>query len=263
MSALEPPICVALDVPDSRAAREVVAELHDLIPLFKIGLELFCAEGPATVEMVRQTGAEVFLDMKVNDIPRTAAAAVRSAGRIGARFLTVHGFGGREMIRASVEASQETGGPELLVVTALTSLDDERLREVGVLRGVREQAMAIGRLAAEEGAGGIILSPRELDVVRTALPHLLLATPGVRPRGTSEDDHRRALTPADAVLAGADLIVIGRPILEAADRREAAEALVEEVRQAEAQREHREMHDVGEASVEEAEDAVLEEENGT
>lgn len=257
VSTIDPPVCLALDVPTLREAEGLVDELGGLVPLFKVGLELFCAEGPRTVSMVRRSGAEVFLDLKVNDIPRTAAAVVRQAAKLGVSYLTIHGFGGREMIRAAVEAAEESGGLQLLVVSALTSLDDERLREVGVARNVREHALGIGRLAAEEGAHGLILSPRELEVVRTALPHLLLATPGVRPLGTAADDHRRILGPAEAILAGADLLVVGRPILAAEDRAAAAEAVITEVRNAEAQREARPSHEVG-TSLKEAEDADLE-----
>jgi orotidine-5'-phosphate decarboxylase len=260
MAVVEPPVCLALDVPDLPSAADLVAELGATIRIFKIGLELFCAEGPPTVEVVRKAGAEVFLDLKVNDIPRTAAAAVREAGKLGAAFVTIHGFGGRDMIRASVEAARAQGGPGILVVSALTSFDDATLREVGVARTVREQALAIGEIAAEEGADGLVLSPRELDVVRTALPHLILATPGVRPAGTATDDHRRTLTPAEAVLAGADLVIVGRPILLAADRPAAARALIEEVETAEAQRERRTADAT--ASVQEAEDAELEDTEG-
>lgn len=260
MTSIEPPLCVALDVPGLEEAEEVLDELSDLVPMFKVGLELFCAEGPRTVEVVRSSGARVFLDLKVNDIPRTAAAAVRAAGRIGADFLTIHGFGGRDMLRAAAETAAEQGGPELLVVSSLTSLDDERLRELGVVRGVREQALALGRLAADEGAGGLILSPRELEVVRSALPHLFLATPGVRPLGTSDDDHRRVLTPAEAVLDGADLVVVGRPILLASDRRRAAEELIRELGEAEAQRESRLGAGDSQPPFTETEDAELDEE---
>jgi orotidine-5'-phosphate decarboxylase len=262
MTVTAPPVCVALDVPGLEEAKAVVAELEGLIALFKIGLELFVSEGPDAVRAVRDAGAEVFLDLKVNDIPRTAAACVREAAKLGASLVTIHGGGGREMIRASVEEAAEHGNPEVLVVSALTSLDDERLREVGVARGVREHALGIGRLAAEEGAHGLVLSPRELEVVRTALPHLFLATPGVRPAGSSEDDHRSVLTPAGAVLAGADLLVVGRPVIGAKDRRKAVGAILEEVRTAEAQREGRHARD-GDASVAEAEDVVFEEEATT
>ncbi|HVL81853.1 MAG TPA: orotidine-5'-phosphate decarboxylase [Actinomycetota bacterium] len=257
MSVLEPGVCVALDVPTLDEARAVVRELSPIVPVFKVGLELFCAEGPRTVDVVLESGAQVFLDLKVNDIPNTAAAAVREAGKRGASFITIHGFGGREMVRAAVEASREQGGPQLLVVSALTSFDDAFLAEVGVVGGVRQHAMRIGRMAAEEGAGGLVLSPRELDVVRSALPHLLLCTPGVRPAGTGMDDHRRALTPAEAVIGGADLIVVGRPILKAADRVAAARALIEEVREAEASREGRRAHEVVSVPIAEAEEADL------
>ncbi len=258
MTAIEPPVCVALDVPTLAEAREVLNDLVGLVPLFKVGLELFCAEGPSTVATVLEAGAGVFLDLKVNDIPRTAAATVHAAGRLGATFVTIHGFGGREMIRAAVESAEDYEDLEVLVVSALTSLDDDRLREVGVVRGVREQALAVGELAAEQGARGLVLSPRELGVVRSALPHLLLATPGVRPAGSTADDHLRVLSPADAIIAGADLVVIGRPILGAADRVGAARALIDEVSQAEAQREAKRADDVD--SLRDAEDADLEEE---
>lgn len=260
MSSIEPPLCVALDVGDLDAAQDVLEELSGLVPMFKVGLELFCAEGPRTVDVVHSSGARVFLDLKVNDIPRTAAAAVREAGRIGADFLTIHGFGGREMIRAAAETAADRGGPELLVVSSLTSLDDEALRDLGVVRGVREQALALGRLAADEGAGGLILSPRELEVVRSALPHLFLATPGVRPLGTSDDDHKRVLTPAEAILDGADLVVVGRPILLASDRRRAAEDLIRELGEAEAQRESHLAADDAQTPYHETEDADLDEE---
>ncbi|HVE92133.1 MAG TPA: orotidine-5'-phosphate decarboxylase [Actinomycetota bacterium] len=259
MTTLEPPVCIALDVPGYAEAGQIVKELSGLVGLFKVGLELFCAEGPRTVEAVRQAGAKVFLDLKVHDIPRTAAAAVREAGRIGATYLTIHGFGGRDMIRAASETAKENGGPQLLVVTALTSLDDARLAEIGVRGTVREHALRIGTLAAEEGADGLVLSPRELDVVRTTLPHLQLCTPGVRPQGSSVDDHQRSLTPAEAILAGADLLVIGRPVLQASDRRAAASEIVRQVQEAEGQREARRRHDSA-ASVQEAEDAEFVEE---
>ncbi len=161
------------------------------------------------------------------------------------------------MVRASVEASREMGGPELLVVSALTSFDDASLSEVGVHGGVREHAMRIALIAAEEGAGGIVISPHELDVVRTATPHLLLCTPGVRPAGSSMDDHRRALTPAEAAVAGADLIVVGRPVLNAADRVEAARRLIEEVSEGQASREGRRPHEAMSTSIADSEEVDL------
>lgn len=254
LTTIEPGVCIALDVPDLRSARRVLKELTGVVRLFKVGLELFCAEGPKTVEAVRKTGAECFLDLKVHDIPRTAAAAVREAAKLGASLLTIHGQGGREMIRAAVEASAEQGGPRLLTVTVLTSLGDDDLPIVGVAGTARAQALRIGELAAEEGTYGLVLSPRELEVMRVAFPDVLLVTPGVRPEGTAVDDHRRAMTPTQAIVAGADLVVVGRPILQASDRAAAAAALIEEVLQAEAQRETRRKRDV-DGSIEDAEQA--------
>lgn len=254
MSTLDPAICVALDVPTLPEAIKVVNELREIVPLFKIGLELFCAEGPDAVRAIRDTGGHIFLDLKINDIPRTAAATVREAAKLDISYLTIHGFGGREMVRASAEAAAE-GSVQLLVVSVLTSLDDDSLHDIGVKATTREQALRIARISAEENAGGLVLSPRELEVIRSALPHLVLCTPGVRPAGSSVDDHRRAMTPAEAIDAGADFVVVGRPILQAADRARAASEIVEQIREAEARREGRRSHEAATASAVEAEDA--------
>lgn len=253
---LEPPVCVALDVPSLAQARELLRELADLVPVFKVGLELFASCGPAAVDAVRDTGADVLLDLKVHDVPRTAAAAVGQAARIGASMLTVHGLGGRSMLRACVEASRDHGGPRILAVTVLTSHDEDELAGIGVAATAMEQAKRIGRIAAEERCDGLVLSPRELAVLRSVYPELLLATPGIRPEGVPPDDQRRVLTPAEAILAGTDLCIVGRPVLNAANRRAATQAIIDEVRLAGAQHESRRPFDE-EASVIEAEDAEI------
>lgn len=225
---VNPPLCVALDVADLGEAERLLDLLADVVPVFKVGLELFCAQGPAAVRAVRERGADVFLDLKVNDIPRQAAGAVKAAGRAGVAYMTLHAGGGRAMLRAGREAAAERG-PSLLVVSVLTSLDDGALAETGVGRSVGDQVRACARLASEEGADGLVLSPRELGPVRAEHPELFLVTPGVRPAGAERGDHRRVDTPAAAAAAGADLLVVGRPITGAPDPRLAADAVIAEI----------------------------------
>lgn len=227
----DPPLCVALDVPGLAEAERLLGLLAGAVPVFKVGLELFCAEGPRAVHAVRERGAEVFLDLKVNDIPRQAEGAVRAAARAGVAYLTLHAAGGRAMLRAAREAATERG-PRLLVVSVLTSLDAEALAETGVARSVAEQVRAVARLAVDEGADGLVLSPRELAETRTDHPGLFLVTPGVRPAGADAGDQRRVDTPAAAVAAGADLLVVGRPIVHAPDPVAAAGAVIAEIRSA-------------------------------
>jgi orotidine-5'-phosphate decarboxylase len=257
MTSIQPPVCVGLDGLDLEEATRVVAELDGIITVFKVGLELFTSAGPAAVAMVRDAGADCFLDLKVHDVPATAAGAVARAAALGARLLTIHGLGGRDMVRAAVESAAEHGGPRLLTVTVLTSLDDHALGVLG-MQTVAEQAKRIGMMAAEEGTDGLVLSARELPLLRPAVPDLLLATPGVRPLGEPSDDQRRVTTPGAAIVAGADLVILSRPILRAPDRRAAAQSVVDEVLRAAAGRE-RHSHDL-DSSVAEIEDAELEDE---
>jgi orotidine-5'-phosphate decarboxylase len=254
MSQIEPPVCVGLDVPDLASARRVVDELSGLVRLFKIGYELFYAEGPRAADMVRKAGGEVFADLKLHDIPRTVAAAVRQVSKLGVAFVNVHGLGGREMIRTAVETAGELGGPRVLTVTVLTSLTDGDLADIGIPVSCRAQALRIGRMAAEEGSDGLVLSALELDVLRSAVPALLLVTPGIRPAGAPTHDQRRSMTPHEAILGGADVIVVSRPVLDAPDRAAAASAIIDEVRLAQAQRETHRPHDVAGTTVRDVED---------
>ncbi len=221
-------LIVALDVATAAEAEAVVDHLGDAVGFYKIGLELFSADGPAVVRVVTARQKRVFLDLKLHDIPRTVARAVERIAALGVDLATIHATGGRAMIRAAVEAARAAPTPPRIVaVTALTSLDQSDLADLGVSRPLREQVAALGRLAVVEGgADGIVCSPQEVATMRAALgPDALLVTPGVRPAGAALDDQKRVATPAAAVRDGATHLVVGRPILEAADPRAAAYAI--------------------------------------
>jgi len=230
-------IFIALDVGSLEEALPLCTELAPHVGGFKVGAELFTAEGPAAVTAVRNAGAGVFLDLKYHDIPNTVRRACRCAARTGVDMLTVHAAGGREMIRAAregvEEGSAEAGLPRPLVlaVTVLTSISEVVLRdEVGVPRSTAEQVGLLARLACGGGADGVVCSPREIGVVREACgPEAVLVVPGIRPAGVAADDQKRTAGPGEAVKAGADFLVVGRPVTRAADRVEAVRRLVEEM----------------------------------
>jgi orotidine-5'-phosphate decarboxylase len=221
-------LIVALDVASAREAEAVVQRLGASVDFYKIGLELFAAAGPAVVERVKARGKRVFLDLKLHDIPRTVERAVKSCGTLGVDLLTIHSSGGRAMIRAAAEAAASFGpaAPRVVAVTCLTSLDQQDLTDLGIGRPMAEQVAALGALAVQNGAGGIVCSPQEVAAMRRLLgPAALLVTPGVRPAGADVGDQKRVATPAQAVADGATHLVVGRPILEAADPGRAAEAI--------------------------------------
>ena len=224
-------LIVALDVPSAAEARAVVDALGDAVTFYKVGLELFIADGEATLAMLRERGKDVFLDLKLHDIPRTVARAVTSASRLGARLLTIHACGARAMIaEAAAAAASSAAPPKILAVTVLTSLDEADLASVGVGRSAAEQVDALGRMAIEAGADGLVCSPREVGRLRAALgPKPYLVTPGIRPAGGDLGDQKRVATPAAAVRDGASAIVVGRPIVQAPDPRAAAEAIINEM----------------------------------
>lgn len=224
-------LIVALDVPDAAAAHKIVAAVGDSATTYKVGMQLFTAEGPDLVRDLVAAGNRVFLDLKYHDIPNTVAAAVRSAAALGVHMLTVHAAGGSKMLRAAVKAGQESN-PELkiLAVTVLTSLDDEELRATGVREQAGGQVLRLAKLALEAGCQGIVASPHEAKDLRRQLgPAFLIVTPGVRPAGAALGDQARVATPADAIAAGATHIVVGRPITGAADPAVAARAILDEI----------------------------------
>jgi orotidine-5'-phosphate decarboxylase len=222
-------IIVALDVPNLASAVRLVEELGETISWVKVGLQLFTAEGPAIVQAMKIRGLKVFLDLKFHDIPHTAFEAVRSAVALGADMATIHLSGGSDMVRSAVEACTNSS---LLVlgVTVLTSLDDDQLKEVGIQRTAQEQVLELVALGRRCGLRGVVCSPLEIAALRNKFSNsLTIVTPGVRPSDSSADDQRRVMTPADAVRAGADFLVIGRPITAAASPREAAVRIADEI----------------------------------
>ena len=220
-------LIVALDVPSAREAAEAVVRIGDAISFYKVGLELFLADGPETLRMLRAEGKRVFLDLKLHDIPRTVERAVGSCLRWKPDLLTIHAQGSVAMVEAAARAVREAGAAtRILAVTVLTSLDRSDLDLLGVARPVEEQVLALGRLAVGAGAHGLVCSPREAGALRAALgPDALLVTPGVRPAGGAVGDQKRVATPADAIRAGATHLVVGRPVLGAPDPRAAALAI--------------------------------------
>lgn len=227
-------LIVALDVSSTAAVEEAVDRLGDAVSFYKIGLELFSAEGPAVVRAVKERGKKVFLDLKLHDIPRTVERAVKSAGALGVDLMTIHASGGKAMIRAAKDAALTFGAaaPKILAVTLLTSLDQSDLDDLGVGRAVADQVRALGTLAVANGADGIVCSPKEVAAMRVALgPDALLVTPGVRPAGAAVGDQKRVATPAQAVRDGSTHLVVGRPILQAEDPYAAALAILAEMKE--------------------------------
>lgn len=227
-------VIFALDLESNAKAEHFVALLTGHVGMFKIGKQLFTANGPDIVRMVRASGGEVFLDLKYHDIPNTVAMASVEAARLGAKLINLHALGGYEMMAKTVEALEKEfkGGERarILAVTILTSSTDETLRAVGIDRPVEEMVVRLAKLAQKAGIDGVVASPREVEPIREACgPGFLIVTPGVRPSFAAMDDQKRIMTPREAVTAGADYLVIGRPISAAKDPLEAAEAIVQEI----------------------------------
>jgi len=212
-------IIVALDTASGGRALDLVRSLRGQISIFKVGLELYTATGPSIVREIKGLGAEVFLDLKFHDIPNTVARAAAEAARMGVAMLDLHLSGGAAMIRRAVDEVEATctlnqiRRPALLGITVLTSLGDESLPALGIQRTAQEQVLALAALGQEAGLDGVVASPRELQSLRSRLgPDFILVTPGIRPEGAPVDDQVRTLTPREAAEAGADYLVIGRPI---------------------------------------------------
>ena len=209
----------------------MVTALGDAVSTYKVGKQLFTAAGPAVVRELVGSGRKVFLDLKFHDIPSTVAAAVRAASELEVSMLTVHASGGSKMLKAAVEAAGAAKRPPLvLAVTVLTSFSDADLKEVGVAGPARGQVLRLASLAQRAGCEGVVASAREAQVLRRTLgAGLTIVTPGVRPAGGSKDDQARVATPSEAIAAGANYIVVGRPITGAPDPAAAAQAILEEI----------------------------------
>lgn len=227
-------IIFALDV-DSLADIDRWAErLAGKVGMFKVGKELFTSAGPSAVNAVKRHGGEVFLDLKYHDIPNTVAQAMLAAGRLGVKLANLHALGGPEMMEKASQAVRkefsEADRPRLLAVTILTSSTQETLKAVGIEHPVEQMVVRLARLAKESGMDGVVASPLEIKAIREACgPDFLIVTPGVRPSFASVDDQKRIMTPAEAVKAGADYLVIGRPIAKADNPAAAADMIVDEI----------------------------------
>jgi len=222
-------LIAALDAPNRSEAEALLRKLGGVPSWVKVGLELFCAEGPALVRELVAQGMHVMLDLKLHDIPETVARASAQAAALGAGLLTVHAAGGRAMLQAAVKAARQAGNTRVLAVTVLTSLDDSDLAAIGCQGPVGELVVRRAELAAAAGCDGIVASPHEVAIARQVAPQLLIVTPGVRPAGSAAGDQKRVMTPREARAAGADLVVVGRPLRDAADPAAAARAIVAEL----------------------------------
>lgn len=221
-------IVFPLDVSTIDEARTWLDRLGTHVGVYKVGLELFTAVGPAAVAAVHDAGAACFLDLKVHDIPATVASAVRSAVRMGVRYLTVHASAGPAALAAAAEAAQGTD-TQLLAVTVLTSLDQGELDAIGLVGAPAEAVSRLAAVAHGSGVDGFVCSPHEVAALRAEMPNATLVVPGVRPKGSATGDQRRTATPAEARASGADLLVIGRPIRLADDPVAAARSIADEI----------------------------------
>jgi orotidine-5'-phosphate decarboxylase len=212
-------LIVALDVSTAAAAQKIVAAVGDSARIYKVGMQLYTAEGPQIVRDLIASGRQVFLDLKYHDIPNTVGLAVKEAAKLGVSMLTVHASGGGKMLRAAVEAARNANSTTMiLAVTVLTSLDSRDLEHAGVRGSVVDQVSRLAALAISAGCHGVVASAQEAATLRMELgDDFLIVTPGVRPGGVAHGDQARVVTPSEAIAAGASYIVVGRPITEAVD----------------------------------------------
>jgi orotidine-5'-phosphate decarboxylase len=223
-------LAVALDLPSTSEALNLVDRLEGSCRWFKVGMELYYAAGNGFVEALRGRGFDVFLDLKLHDIPNTVAGAVRSVTSAGASLLTVHAGGGAAMMAAAAEAAAVPGAPRLLAVTVLTSMDAEQLAGVGVTDAPAVQVLRLAKLARGAGIDGMVCSPEEVGILRQEIgSDAMLVIPGIRPAGGELGDQRRVATAGEAIARGASMLVVGRPITRASDPGAAARAILDEI----------------------------------
>lgn len=225
------PIFVAIDTPDLNAALKLGRSLAGHVGGLKVGLEFVSAQGPEGVKAIVALGAPVFLDVKFHDIPNTVAGAARAIANLGASIFNVHASGGAAMLRAAKDAvAGFPNPPKMIAVTVLTSIDEAEIDRVGQKGPPLDQVLRLAKLTKDSGGDGVVCSPQEIAAVRAACgPDFLIVTPGIRPAGAALADQKRVMTPAEAVKAGADILVIGRPITGAADPAKAAREIVAEI----------------------------------
>lgn len=223
-------LMVALDVPELNVALELVDRLGDQVEWYKVGKQLFTHYGPVVLKELKSRGRNVFLDMKFHDIPNTVAQAIRSAALIGADIINVHASGGPAMLAAAAEAGRETG-KTVIAVTVLTSMDAEQLQALGIQATPAEQVLRLARLTQAAGLPGVVCSALELPMLRREFgSDFLTLVPGIRPAGAAAGDQKRIMTPVQAAAAGANYIIVGRPIVAAPDPATAAQAVLAELR---------------------------------
>lgn len=223
-------IYVALDTTDVAYAVDLASKLKGLVGGMKVGKEFFSANGPQGVQKIRDVGMPVFLDLKFHDIPNTVAGAIRAAGRTGAEIVNVHAQGGPAMLKAAGEAARAAGIPMVIAVTILTALDQDDLLAIGVEHDLEDQVVRLAKLSQENGLDGVVCSAREIEPIRKACgPDFKLIVPGIRPEWAAHGDQKRVMTPRDAIKAGADILVIGRPITKADDPVLAAQKIATEL----------------------------------
>ena len=229
-------LVLALDVDTKEKAELLIKELSEYVGVFKVGKELFTAEGPEIFKLVKANGGKIFADLKYHDIPNTVASAARTLVRHGVEIFNVHASGGYEMIKKTREAIEDEAKklgvkrPVFLAVTVLTSLNDEDMKKIHVNESAKEHVLTLAKLAKEAGADGIVCSPQEIELIKKELGNdFITLTPGVRPVWAAAGDQKRVMTPKEAVDKGTDYIVVGRPITGAENRKEAAEKIVLEM----------------------------------
>lgn len=235
-------LIVALDTDDIKAAEQLVEKLAPQVKIFKVGSQLFTASGPRIIQLIQQKGVEVLLDLKFHDIPNTVSHAVEAACRYNPLMLTVHTLGGSQMLRAAVEARDHLGAKtKILGITILTSLDKGQLEEIGLTSSVNEEVVCLAQMAKAAGLDGVVASPQEIGIIHQSVGgDFLVVTPGIRlapldgdhltgPAGPMRDDQRRTMQAKEAVLAGADYLVVGRPITQAEDPAAAAKKIIDEM----------------------------------
>ncbi|MEI9980395.1 MAG: orotidine-5'-phosphate decarboxylase [Edaphobacter sp.] len=225
-------LIVALDYPSAKEALQLVDALEQTCQWFKVGMELYYTAGNQIVEQLRNRGFNVFLDLKLHDIPNTVASAIHSVTQAGASLLTIHAAGGAAMLTAAAEAAKTPNAPRLLAVTVLTSMDIEQLNGIGITASPADQVLRLARLAEASGITGLVCSAEETALLHKELhPDTLLVVPGIRPAGAAAQDQKRIATPAQAIAGGASLLVVGRPITRAANPAAAAQVILEEIAQ--------------------------------
>ncbi|MBO5588145.1 MAG: orotidine-5'-phosphate decarboxylase [Acidaminococcaceae bacterium] len=233
----DPRLIAALDFPTVEAAKKAVEEIGDAVAYYKVGMELYYAAGNDMIRFLKEHDKKVFLDLKLQDIPNTVASALKVEARLGVDMINVHAVGGKKMMEAAAKAVKETAEelgverPKLIAVTILTSMDEEQFADLNYKNTIPEQVVALAKLAKAAGLDGVVASPKEAAAIREACgPDFLIVTPGVRPAGSALDDQSRVTTPAQAFANGSTHIVVGRPIMKAENRKQAAEAIVEEIK---------------------------------